>query len=238
MSSPDGEDGRDAAALLFDPETGSLAWDAPSRPPPAELAALPNPPSWELVNAAHVPPPPRLNEEHDPSVWAQALVDAYRGAVVSRFKHSHPFPRATLSKKPFYPLLIKGAEALIDYEIAPASWAAWSCDVWRRYGAKGKPSKKPPHLTWVWSPSRIQERHGWFRNEEGGYGGGRLVIGPALRALLDRYYDARRRVFGGEPAAVALPPEEWLKLVDAAKVEADDYRHRMANQVRAGLWLW
>lgn len=138
--------------------------------------------------------------------------------------------------------LLQAADALVEHEIPPAAWAAFSIDAWREYAPDGQ-GERPPRLKWVWSAKRIEERFEWFLSEENVYMGRRAVFGPKHRALLDRYHEmtseiARTRGNEREIAGQYFPGETYRRMLDAALAEVQETQQRLDADAKEGVWLW
>jgi len=199
--------------------------------------------SFSDYNLATIPSPPKLNPDADPTLWVEMLLRAYRGAVKSRFKESKKFS-AKLRVIVFRRMakLEAAARALIDHDISPFGWAAFSCDVAKEY------RKAAPDLDWVFSASRIEERAGWFKSELSDYTGQKVVFPKSSQALSNRWEQLRDavRARARSPEDVerlfreAFPngQEEIDALVAKVRAEADAERTRLSVALHNGEWLW
>ncbi len=138
----------------------------------------------KMMATPRVPPPPLLDLAIDDASAAHWLARYFRGAVISRTgEPCYILCRCDLKASRYYRPLVAAAVVFREQEIAPAAWAAFSCDVWRSYSAK---RRKVPPINWVFAAGRIEERLGWFRREEGSYRGGRLLFSEEQAELLRR----------------------------------------------------
>ena len=205
------------------------------------LSLLHDYPSYDLLNPAVVPSPPKLNPDDPDGSWALSLIRAYRGALQSRFKlTSTAFRKGSVTSSKYLKPLVEAAKMLQQHDIAPASWAAFSCDVWKKYGKGPKPS-----LQWVFAAKRIEANHDWFKSELSSYTGRRVVFGDAAREVMNRYQRLQMRLRGAttEKEALAmveqeLPADSYKRLIEAARKEADAERTRLRVAVGRGEWLW
>lgn len=194
---------------------------------------------WQTAGMVTVPGPPRLPAEASDGECVHALVRAYGGAVGAVLRLKVFTGRPMTPKRKEWRMLVTAAAKLREANAAPAAWAAWSCDVWKEYGNGGAPP-----LQWVFSPKRLDERRGWFEAEAGGYGGGTIVNGPAKRALLARYLQARTAIMrarGADPRAVfdrVFPPAEYERAVTAAKRENALLTKELRAMVDRGEFVW
>jgi hypothetical protein len=216
-------------------------WQRPAGVPPYPGAAA--------VPPAYVPNPPQLDATKPEREQVEVLLRAYRGAVESRYKgRCWVLARGELTASKLYPGLVATARVLIENEIAPAAWAAFSVDVWQRHGDE-RLAKKPPPLRWVYSARRVEEKHGWFRSEESSYGGGRVVWSEAHHELRRRYdsmlADLRRAqspssqdvakivsTYFGERA------ELYAQLVSEATKASQETQARLRYLAQKGEWIW
>jgi len=223
-----------------------LGGNGPSgpRPPPPGHGGVPAFPGPSVLTPATVPYPPRLGPDEDDLALAKAVMRAYWGACESRFKKRSWVLRqpGALAASKQLKSLVAGAKVLREKEIPPASWAAFSVDVWRRFDKKDT----PPPLAWVFSPKRMEEREGWYREEAGTYGG-RAVFPPAAKELLMRYMAMRRALVleqvqtEDDVARVMhkyLPGDAYDFLVAKARIQSKAEQDRLNGAVRRGEWLW
>lgn len=217
-------------------------------PPPVPgmilVEGVPRRPSPALMGCAVVPPPPLLAADAPEPALVAELLRAYRGAAGDRWgrrcyvlwKWDPASPKARESSN--FRLLADAAACMRAQGIAPAAWAAWSCDVWRTFG------KGLPPLRWVFSQTRLVERAGWFRHEEP-IAGGRVIFGKAVRDLLARWENMAAEVrWARDPAqarAVAarwFPEDLWERMLGAARASAQADREALALAVRDGRFVW
>lgn len=210
---------------------------------------LPPFPGASQVPLCVVPNPPALDPSGSEEVWAETLARAYRGAAESRFGvRSFVLARGDIRRSKLYGTLVACARALVRHEIPPAAWAAFSMDVWKRYG-NGKAKLKPPPVRWVFTEKRVEDRKGWYR-AEGGASGGQIIFGDAHKDLMRRYTAMQRdighaTVNGMVGVAQArqivdshFPDGLYDRLVDEAKAEVDDNKARLRRLVERGEWVW
>jgi hypothetical protein len=175
-----------------------------------------------------------------PEELARACARAYRGAVQSRFDGPcFVFARGDLTKSKYYVMLVVGARLLIEQEIAPAAWCAWSMDIWKlRSGAT-----KPPPIAWVFSEGRVRERCGWFRSEAASYEGGQALYGREHRRLLARWHRMFGELLRGrDPPEVIVaqhfPDGSYEHGMKRARKEREETMARLDRMVEHGGWLW
>jgi hypothetical protein len=215
------------------------------RPPVLPTSPLPGAPPlpWSMVGLASTPNPPLLDDDMSDVERAHKLADAFRGAVRARFNLVAWALRAGLpiQRSKFFKTLVDGAAELLRCEIAPAAWAAWSCDVWKQYNS----NKKPPPVPWVFSAKRITERRGWFAAEEESYMGGRIIMGPVKRALLEQYMAMRFAIdeaaAWANPARIVaqfFPGDAYDQAVKAARAEVAKQQADLRRDADSGAFLW
>lgn len=203
---------------------------------------LPPFPTIDLLNPAIIPSPPKLSPDDPDGSWALSLVRAYRGAVASRFKvQSQTFRRGNLTTSRYFKPLVEAAKLLIEHDIAPASWAAFSCDVWKHYGK----TVKPPSLQWTFAAKRVTDRAGWFKSEVSSYTGRRIVFSDTARELLALYQRVKFMLHASPDEAharevlrVEMPTSKYDDLLNQARREADAERTRLRLAAERGEWLW
>ena len=198
-------------------------------------------PGFAEVGWPVVPPPPLLAPAAGPIERAAALLKAYRGAVKSRYGVDPWGARGPAATHRHYRALVEASEALVERKIAPAAWAAWSCDAWRTF----KGGKRPPPIPWVFSAKRIDERAGWFASEESGYTGGKVVAGPKYLELLRRYQAARFAVDRAGPDERPrrvferfFPGDAYPRLLAEARAEVAWTVDSLRKQADLGVFLW
>lgn len=233
--------------ITTDPALGVCLGGITSRPrlPQPGHMGVPSYPGPTVMPPAVVPRPPKLPENLSDLDLAQWLAKSYRGAVESRYKTRCYVlaKRGDLAKSRFLKVLVDGGRTLADYDIAPAAWAAFSVEVWRRYEG----AKKPPPINWMFAPNRIEERREWFEAEEGAYDGGRLIHGEAAQDMMRRYAQMQ----GALTWSQARTEEEVRKVVERffpnglydrllakAHEQAQDDQRRMTEAVARGEWVW
>ncbi len=214
------------------------------------LAGLPLYPGNSVVAAAAVPDPPKLMPDDTEERAVRLLAWGFRGAVEREYGAS-TFLLAKLSpKSKSYVLLAQAAQLLRQYDIAPAAWCAYAVRRWylaRTHSpgyVKGAPVALPP-VGVIFSPAQIDKRlsdEDHRDTVESLIRGGRLVFGKTHKALLVRYQAMRSAVIGGQPRAEALalffPGSSYDELVEAARVEAKEIRHRLEADVARGKMVW
>jgi hypothetical protein len=206
------------------------------------LGGVPPVPGASLLGQAKVPPPPELSPDESPEEHAYRLAEAYRGAVRSRFRvEAQALKRGAITRSKFFKTIAASALMLQAHRIAPAAWAAWSCDKFIDMGNPGK----PPPLSWVWSPKRISEHSGWFASEESSYAGGTVVEVRAATELRSRYM-AMRAAIAAEGAWAApkdvvarfFPGREWETSVAEARAATAQAAAELRRRAAAGQWIW
>lgn len=224
---------------------GGLTKVRPLVLPTTPFPGLPPFPGMSLLGSATVPDPPLLDAALDVHQRAIVLVNTYRRVVENRTKQRcFAFARGVLSQSKHYPLLVKAAEALIEREIPPAAWIAWSIDTAAATAAdRGVPFKLPP-LTVIFSPKAIRTPRGWFTRIGPNYAGGRVVIGRGQRTLFERYArmraDIDREGAWDDPATIVRRhfPEGYDQAVATVKAEIVATQKHLQERVAAGEVFW
>lgn len=210
------------------------------RPGSRPFRYIPEPPelSYDSLNPAMVPSPPKLKPTMSEDDRIAMLLHAWRGATQSRFKAAKYTPVRTIDRKT-QDRLLEFAAALEDEDISPAGWAAFSCDVWKEH------HKNPPRLAWVFMISRLEKHAGWYSSELSTYTGRRRLVGPKCKALYEKHREYRQLlgqcVTSWEEAAVkayCFPGNLFQQMVATARAEGDEIRTRLAADVVKGTWLW
>lgn len=230
---------------------GNARWCG--RMPPWGKHGLPLWPGHEVMFPLTTPPPPRLPSglsDNDAAWW---LLKAYRGACESRYRSPCNIlvRRQQFEASKYKGMLIKAAQRLRDAEIAPAAWAAWSTDVWRAAQGKDKTVRgtpKFPPLNWVYSQSRMDERTGWFRHEEGAYMTPRVGYTAAARKALEGFqtlaFDVQWAMNRGEKdehlrkvADKYLPGDGWNNLLPKINAQTLEQQQQIDKRRAIGDWL-
>ena len=200
---------------------------------------VPKFPDGSVVDPPRVPNPPLLDGTLPDKELAEALTRTYRAVVTARTgKPCWQFARGDISKSKQFKTLVRAARQLIEHELPPASWLAWSFDKWEF----GDNTKRAP-LNWLLGTKRIEERRGWFRKEMADYGGGRLLPGPQLKELW-RAYMAMRADLVGSSAPVAeiidkhFPGRMYRLQVSRARAESAQIQDDMRAKAARGEFLW
>lgn len=207
----------------------------PADPPPGAPAY----PSWSAIEPACVPSPLYLDKKEPADKRVERLLGIYRAVVKART--GKPCWIGARGATRYRRALVESAEALVKADIPPYAWVLFCCDVWRRY-VKGSGDRPP--LPWVFSPKRIDRWKGWYGREAASYGGGRMVMGPVLRSLLQRDAAMRCELAGAADAEATSSiverhfPEGYAQAMRAARLEANELRARLWQQIARGEVLW
>lgn len=207
---------------------------------------MPRYPGPEVIPSAMVPGPPKLPADARGADAAGWLLKAYRGAIESRFGGRCQVlrKRGTLERSRYLKGLVEAAELLRDYGFPPAAWAMFSVDVWRKYEAT---TTRKPGLGWVFSPKRIEDRHGWFRREEGRYCTRRAVFSRIAQDLMRGYRHMTYAL-----AQAGAQSEQEIRAVVEQYFPGDSYEQTAAkarqraladqrlinDRVARGEWVW
>lgn len=155
-----------------------------------------------------------------------------------------PKPRKPAKRRPKkvkldqYEVLARGAELLIEHDLAPALWVAWSID--------GHEKHAGTHLaktSWVFNEDRITKFRAIFRGEISGYAAGVLVPGVCFQDLSKRYFAMRRDLLNSnedidEIVDKHFPGRLYKKLVASAKAEAETMLSNFRASIERGEYIW
>ncbi len=202
--------------------------------------AFPEELSFASLRPAAIPSPPKLKSDASEEDTLLTLIRAYRGACQARFGARTNFAMGNRAvTKAQQEKLLAAAKVMLEQDISPFAWAAFSCDVWREH------HRSPPRLEWVFLASRLEERVGWFKSELSDYSGQRVVFGPKARALLSDHeamrmllMQARTQEERDAIEARFFPGDSFTRRVEDAKAEGDAERTRLASALEKGHWLW
>lgn len=213
---------------------------------------LPKYPDRSVVPPAVVPPPPELPRGVPELLQGLALARGYHAAMV-RWCGTSPFarelrPRSVVAHR-HYPRLLAASRLMLQYRIAPAAWAAFSCDVWARY-VQPMVGGAEPNPPWVLSVKRLEERTDWYEWIAAKFRGGRVHQSPTHRALLCAYESMQLALLSSSRKAILtraevqrvvsehLPPVRYQFLVEMACAEHEVQQIRWNRAARDGAWLW
>jgi hypothetical protein len=197
-----------------------------------------------LLGAATTPRPPLLDAGAGDDERVLRLADAYRGACRARYAcDAWGLKAANLKRSKFRAAMLESAAILVDAEIAPAAWAAWSFDRWRALEPAN--ARRPPPVPWVWSPKRLAEGRGWFESERVGYSGGVDVPVREVVQLRERYV-AMRRALAAEgtwasPKGVVdrfFPGDAFAEAVASARAAVARTNAELRSRAARGEWFW
>lgn len=204
---------------------------------------LPPYPSTALLKTPRLPAPPKLPSDGDPESGAAMIAAAYRGAVESRTGQTcWAFSRGRISRSKYFKALCAAGELFVEHDISPASWLAFSADIWLQHFAKGKVTAPP--VNWAISTKRIAQHHGWFNREALNYSGGRLLLTDQHKDLLRRYDGLKRSMFQClNPDEIHTLIDEWFpdgweKMYEIVKQEGREEQKRIERVVKRGEFIW
>ncbi len=239
----EGPTGRAATTTTLGEGLGVPTRGAPPVLPTTPLRGAP-PAPWGLVPLVTLPGPPRLEAGMSDTEAAVRIATAYNEAVRARFGAVQKFiawGNGPIQKSKHWSMLCKVRKILEEHEIAPIAWAAWSCDIWREYNT----STAPPPVAWVFGPKRVAERRGWFESSAGAYAGGRIIMTPAKRKLVESWTRMRltidRAQAWADPSAIAdefFPGDSFARLVALARDEAATEQASLRSRADRGVFLW
>jgi hypothetical protein len=212
------------------------------------------PPFVVLAKVAPVttPAPPRLDPVDPEARHVALMISVFEGAAWSIFgKRCWTFLREKLppGQTKHHARMVAFAKKLIEYDIPPAQWIAWSIAHWKRH-AVTKAHAKPPSPAYVFSIKRIDDKatRSWFASEAEEYTGTRLHYTPAARELLVAQ-NALRHALRKVPATATdeaivgivmehLPEARRIALIDQAKRQADEMNEDLRARAYLGEWVW
>lgn len=214
---------------------------------------VPRRPTPTMVPMIVTPEPPRLDPKAPDEELARTLAAAYRTAVEHEFPGTRCFTLAKgdIKRSKWYPVLVQGARALLDHDIAPLSWASWSCGAWVDYQREnGDERPSPPPLQWVFGAKRLGEYRWQYRAGADGLGG-RIVYPVALREMIRRYSMMRQAVLAViaedgyiDDARVARAVETTYDrslhdtLLQRARHDAQAVQAQLNDGAKKGRWVW
>jgi hypothetical protein len=225
---------------------------------------IPNMPTTDRLKPAVMPRPPKLKETMTAEETADRCWDAY-AAVCDHFgyksyrkgfSHSERNTarirargkhRSAATVSPAERILRDGARGLMDMGFAPMAWVKWSFDVWNAgQESRGKKAAAPP-VSWVFNPTRMHERRGWFEKDAAIYDFKWIQQVPESTALCRRWNDMRTDLLclkdPDEQSVRALVREHFPEGWDLAYCRAMDANNAHAQKLReaaiAGrVYLW
>lgn len=219
-------------------------------PASAPIEGLPPYPGYSICAPASVPDPPRIKPDDPEDYRVRLLASAYRGAVEREYGTKCFLLAKVSPKAKSYAQLLKAAELLAAFDVAPAAWCIFAVRRWflarthARGYVKGQPVPLPP-IGVVFSEKQITDR---LADEdkrgtvEESAVGGRIIFGNTHKALLVRYNEMRRAVMSGHAPAEAMglffPGSSYDDMLETARVEAKEIRHRLEDDIRRGRLVW
>lgn len=209
---------------------------------------LPTYPGHTVVPTVVVPAAPKLRPEMRDIVRVERLIAAYRAAVErATGKPCHVFKRGDLTKSKHYAALVDAAVLMVEHDLAPHGWAAFSLDQWQKDRGKRAKSGKPPAITWVFAPARISKLRGWYREVATSYCASRMYVVDAHRDLIVKFLtfqaDLRDSIARGQGGVQEVldrhfPRDTWSRLVDLACKRSREEQFRVTEAAHAGKWVW
>lgn len=207
-------------------------------------AIIPPYPDAKVITPVRTPPMPKLSVHATPEQNARMVALSFRG-VVHRFYritlHSFRFGM-DLRTMPTGVTLFQAAAALLQRDIAPAAWCAFSCDAWRDQG-----HHKPPTTIWTLSKVRIEERLEWFHTQRQRWEGGKLYVSTAHHQLLSMHVAMQHDLLRVPELTRAVvravvrrhfPYGVWGELVQQAETAANDAAEMFKAAVPRGDFVW
>lgn len=219
---------------------GEGAQAPPRRVLPREYAF----PTHEDLGCPTVPAPPRLDKTMADREIAFALIVAYRGASAEFFPKSKARKwgkhAKDITQLKAYPKLVEAGRALIEHNIPPALWAAWSFANAATL-AKEKLSE-PPSIGFVFSAKRVQKFNGWYLSEVWWEAGRRYLVGPLTQTVLDRFRCAEiAYAMGNAPFADVLAEhfcEGYAEAIARAKAQNAEAQNKLRRRAAVGEHVW
>lgn len=207
-------------------------------------ADVPPYPGYSIVSPAIVPHPPLLKETAKGAELVAVLMNAYRGALEAFYDVRLPRRKNATVKPRDRKVLLAAAAVLFDKKIPPATWCWWRIE---RYASAKLPAgaKRPAHppIAYVFSEKALTTNRWMFRAAWGdGLIGGRMVFGPKLKALLQRYREMHAAIVQGATRRDAkqnfFPDDLYDQMVDAAKIEANEMTNKLILRIERGEYVW
>lgn len=219
---------------------GEGAQAPPRRVLPREFAF----PTHEDLGCPTVPAPPRLDKTAADREIAFALIVAYRGACAEFFPKSEARKwgkhAKDISQLKAYPQLVEAGRALIEHNIPPALWAAWS---FANAATLAKEKLlEPPSISFTFSAKRVQKFNGWYLSEVWWEAGRRYLVGPLTQTVLDRFRRAEiAYATGNAPFADVLAEhfgEGYAEAVARAKAQNEKAQNKLRQRAAVGEHVW
>ena len=131
-------------------------------------------------------------------------------------KHGNAYRRAdSIQRSKIYPLMLKAAQALIEKDIAPQSWAEWRMAYYKKVG------KKCPPMQVIFASKMILTKSGWFRKSYDSDGLYQSVVTRLNREQLCRTREAHRFNRGHRNPMLGLP--KWYAEMRRDEIEKGAY---------------
>jgi len=142
------------------------------------------------------------------------------------------------AKLSIYEILARGASLMIEHDLQPALWVAWSVDNY--YEHAGSYAAK---TAWVFDETRITKWRALFRGCVTSYSSGTLMPGVSFNDLKKRYFAMRRDLLGTDRSVEEIVDEHfpgrlYRVLVANAKTEASEKLSNFRFRIARGEYLW
>jgi hypothetical protein len=126
---------------------------------------------------------------------------------------------------------------------SPGTWVQWMFATWFHDGRR----KTPPNTGYVFNPTYMLERAGWFEAEQASYQATRIVYNEIAKAILVRYRKMQEELAStgarSEDAVRYVVEKHWPNgLYEKALRRANDRTRSdqatIAAKLLRGDWLW
>jgi len=192
----------------------------------------------DVIPVAMIPDPPLLpNKISDDQIVAW-LVKAYNGAKQSRYPSSVYVKCISMHYNSLHACGCK----LREYHIAPAAWAAFSIDLWKK--APNKRQAIAP-ITWVFNATMVLSRIELYEIDRLNYRGGQIVENEHSREIKRRELLMQRDLLNADSKGELaidiksryFPGGLYEQLFKAAKRQAEIDQARLDEQAQRGDWM-
>lgn len=214
-------------------------------PPPPGQGGVPRFPGPTLLVPLTVPGPREIPADLGDEDAVEWMLKMYRGAVEKKTgKRCWVFPKkGDARKSKHWPKLKQAMELFREYRWAPGTWVQWMFATWFTDGRR----KTPPNTGYVFNPTYMMERSGWFEAEQASYQATRLVYNDIAKAILARYRKMQEELVStgarSEEAVRSVVEKHWPnglyeKALMRANTRTRSDQATVAQKLLSGDWLW
>lgn len=207
---------------------------------------LPAPPNSTTVPAPVYPAPPKLVAGMDHGDVQQLLTVAYCSALTELTGRKVVIPASRITDVKLIGTLASAYDTMLEHDVLPHPWVAFSLERWRGIKAPGKRPDRPP-MVWVYSPDRLKSQSAWYAESSHMICERRVVLTKWHRELLNKWAALEDAVVAARPTTAAevasvfarhFPNGLFDVLVERATAETEKLQEGWHRRLRGGAWVW